>query len=185
MLLLWQNRGLPFTMLATASYTSKNGHISMMSQQFCEAFSAQQVQDQIKWATASQINIGISNFQDILRTMYFPSRCLVFDLELDWIQIYTLKMLQKPLMKRLAPCRDMSILFSAFCPFLTNCSGPYHASFCMILGSFKYYMLPENTPKDRLQNSWHLVDICQFLFSSFSLLLTNCSGPYHRPFSMT
>ena len=48
MLLPWQKRGLQSTMLATASYTSKNGHISTMSQQFCEAFSAKQVQDQIK-----------------------------------------------------------------------------------------------------------------------------------------
>ena len=29
-------------------------------------------------------------------------------------------------------------LLLSFCPFLTNCSGPYHASFCMILDSFKY-----------------------------------------------
>ena len=56
MLLRWQKRGLQSTMLATASYTSKNGHISTMSHQFCEAFSAKQVQEQIKWATASRIN---------------------------------------------------------------------------------------------------------------------------------
>ena len=48
MLLQWQKRGLQSTLLATASYTSKNGHISTMSYQFCEAFSARQVQDQIK-----------------------------------------------------------------------------------------------------------------------------------------
>ena len=62
MLLGWQKRGLQSTMLATASYTSKNGHISTMSHQFCEAFSAKRVQDEIKWATASQINaiFGIS-----------------------------------------------------------------------------------------------------------------------------
>ena len=46
MLLRWQKRGLQCTILATASYTSKNGHISTMSHQFCEAFSAKQVQDQ-------------------------------------------------------------------------------------------------------------------------------------------
>ena len=57
-----KKRGLQSTMLATASYTSKNGHISTMSHQFCEAFSAKRVQEQIKWATASRINaiFGIS-----------------------------------------------------------------------------------------------------------------------------
>ena len=95
-------RGLQSTMLATASYRSKNGHISKMSHRFCDAFSAKRVQDQIKWATASQINT-------------------IFGISWEW-------------------CTSLRYVFSFmyFCPFPTDCTGHYHALFCMILGSFKY-----------------------------------------------
>ena len=164
MLLWWQKRGLQSTMLATASYTSKNGHISTISHQLCEAFLAKRVQDQIKWATASQINTifeisrewctSLAGMQKLCRT---PAREVRHSRDIPKIALIQLAVahficswsrLNTDLHPENAPQNHWRngwllveicpFFFMSFCPLLTDCSGHYHASFCMILGSFKY-----------------------------------------------
>ena len=62
-------------------------------------------------------------------------------------------------------CKDESILiFCLFALFLTNCSGPYHGLFSMILGSF----VCQHTPgKHCLQNGQLIVEMCLILFWYF------------------
>ena len=43
---------------------------------------------------------------------------------------------------------------------------------------------PENAPQNHWWNSWLLVEICLFIFSSFCPFHTDCSGPYHTLFFM-
>ena len=164
MLLRWQKRGLQSTMLATSSYTSKNGHISTMSHQFCEAFSAKRVQDQIKRATASRINAIFrisrewrTSLAGVLHSFCMPAREVRHSRDIPKIVLIRLAVahfiwswtrLNTDLYPENAPqnrwrngwllVEICPFLFMSFCPFLTDCSGHYHASFCMILGSFKY-----------------------------------------------
>ena len=159
-----KKRGLQSTMLATASYTSKNGHISTISHQFCEAFSAKRVQDQIKWATASQINaiFGISrewrtSLAGMQKLCKMPAREVCHSWDIPKIALIQLAVahficswsrLNTDLHPENAPQNHWRngwllveicpFFFMSFCPLLTDCSGHYHASFCMILGSFKY-----------------------------------------------
>ena len=122
------------------------------------------LQEQIKWATASWINaiFGISRewrtslagMQKLCKT---PAREVRHSWDIPKIALIQLPVAHfiwswSPLNTDLHPenapqnrwwnswllVEICPFLFMSFCPFLTDCSGHYHASFCMILGSFKY-----------------------------------------------
>ena len=152
---------------------NKNGHISTRSlpfhQRFCGAFSGcksifRWLQDQIQWATASQINTifgrsreGRTSLAGVLHSFCMPAREARHSQDIPKIALIRLAVahfiwswsrLNTDLHPENAPqnrwrngwllVEICPFLFMSFCPFLTDCSGHYHASFCMILGSFKY-----------------------------------------------
>ena len=91
----------------------------------------------------------------------------------------------KPFTKRLSRCGGRWLCISCFLTYTHHL--PSH-SLWSVFHDLKLVQIPsqlrEDAPKNRLRNGWAIVEVSEFVFRVFCLMLTICSVTYYDPFCM-